>query len=73
MSNMVKYRGGSFKKDQIAALYLTMSDIVHRVGLTITQPKQNCELLNVTLDIYGQIKTIFDPPQKKINDLPWAV
>ena len=26
---MVKYRAVSFKKDQIAALYFTMSDIVH--------------------------------------------
>ena len=30
MSDMVKYRAVSFKKDQIAALYFTMSDIVHR-------------------------------------------
>ena len=29
MSNMVKYRAVSFKKDQIAALYFTMSAIVH--------------------------------------------
>ena len=29
MSDMVKYRAVSFKKDQIAALYFTMSDIVH--------------------------------------------
>ena len=28
-SDMVKYRAVSFKKDQIAALYFTMSDIVH--------------------------------------------
>ena len=26
---MAKYRAVSFKKDQIAALYFTMSDIVH--------------------------------------------
>ena len=29
MSDMVVYRAVSFKKDQIAALYFTMSDIVH--------------------------------------------
>ena len=29
MSDMVKYGAVSFKKDQIAALYFTMSDIVH--------------------------------------------
>ena len=29
MSDTVKYRAMSFKKDQIAALYFTMSDIVH--------------------------------------------
>ena len=29
MSDMVKYRDVSFKKDQIAALYFTLSDIVH--------------------------------------------
>ena len=29
MSDMVKYRAVSFKKDQIAALYFTMSEIVH--------------------------------------------
>ena len=28
--DMVKYRAISFKKDHIAALYFTMSDIVHR-------------------------------------------
>ena len=33
MSDMVKYRVVSFKKDQIAALYFIMSDIVH------SQPK----------------------------------
>ena len=32
MPDMVKYRAVSFKKDQIAALYFTMSDIVH-VGM----------------------------------------
>ena len=32
MSNMVKYRAVSFKKDQIAALYFTMSDIVHQAN-----------------------------------------
>ena len=31
---MVKYRAVSFKKDQIAALYFTMSDIVHAVVVT---------------------------------------
>jgi hypothetical protein len=31
MSDMAKYRAVSFKKDQIAALYFTMSDIVHEV------------------------------------------
>jgi hypothetical protein len=31
MSDMVKYRAVIFKKDQIAALYFTMSDIVHSV------------------------------------------
>jgi hypothetical protein len=29
MSDMVKYRAVRFKKDKIAALYFTMSDIVH--------------------------------------------
>ena len=29
MSDMVKYKGSEFKKDQRAALYFTMSDIVH--------------------------------------------
>ena len=29
MSDMVKYRAESLKKDHIAALYVTMSDIVH--------------------------------------------
>jgi hypothetical protein len=29
MSDMEKYSAVSFKKDQIAALYFTMSDIVH--------------------------------------------
>jgi hypothetical protein len=29
MSNMVKYRVVRFKKDHMAALYFTMSDIVH--------------------------------------------
>ena len=29
MSDIVKYKGVSSKKDQIAALYFTMSDIVH--------------------------------------------
>ena len=29
MSDMVKYRVVSLKKDQVAALYFTMSDIVH--------------------------------------------
>jgi hypothetical protein len=29
MSDTVKYRAVRFKKDQIAALYFTMSDIVH--------------------------------------------
>ena len=29
MSDMVKYKAVSFEKDQIAALYFTMSDIVH--------------------------------------------
>jgi hypothetical protein len=29
MSDMVKYRTVSFKKDHIAALYFTMSDVVH--------------------------------------------
>ena len=29
---MVKYRAVSFKKDQIAALYFTMSDIFHAFG-----------------------------------------
>ena len=29
MSDMVKYRAVSFKKDKIAALYFTMSDIVY--------------------------------------------
>jgi hypothetical protein len=33
MSDMVKYRAVSFKKDQIAALFFTMSDIVHKNGL----------------------------------------
>jgi hypothetical protein len=31
MSDMVKYRAVSFKKDQIAALYFTMSDIVDTI------------------------------------------
>ena len=30
MSEMVKYKAVSFKKDQIPALYFTMSDIVHK-------------------------------------------
>ena len=29
MSDMVKYRAVSFKKDQIVALYFTMSDMAH--------------------------------------------
>ena len=33
MSDMVKYRAVSFKKDQIVALYFTMSDIVHMMKL----------------------------------------
>ena len=32
MSDMVVYRAVSFKKDQITALYFTMSDIVHKKG-----------------------------------------
>jgi hypothetical protein len=31
MSDMVKYRAVSFKKDQIAALYFPMSDMVKSV------------------------------------------
>ena len=31
MSDMVKYWAVSFKKDEIAALYFTMSDIVHEI------------------------------------------
>ena len=34
MSDMVKYRAVSFKKYQIAALYFTMSDIVHESALS---------------------------------------
>ena len=37
MSDMVKYRVVSFKKDQIAALYFTMSDIVHIQTMTLIQ------------------------------------
>ena len=33
MLDMVKYRAVSFKKDQIAAMYFTMSDIVHKLLL----------------------------------------
>ena len=34
MSEMVQYKGKSFKKDQRVALYFTMSDIVHRLHKT---------------------------------------
>ena len=37
MSDMVKYRAVSFKKDQIAALYFTMSYIVHSENLDENQ------------------------------------
>ena len=33
MNNTVKYRAVSYKKDQIAALYFTMSNIVHELKL----------------------------------------
>ena len=37
MSDIVKYRAVSFKKDQIAALHFTMSDIVHAEIFVRTQ------------------------------------
>ena len=41
MSDMVKYRTVSFKKDQIVALYFTMSDIVHITGLGLEMQFMN--------------------------------
>ena len=38
---MVKYRAVSFKKDQIAALYFTMSDIVHQINQLLKFTGQN--------------------------------
>ena len=52
MSDMVKYRTVSFKKDQKAALYFTMSDIVH----VFNQPTI---IFTKKLSLYIQITNIY--------------
>ena len=53
MSDMVKYRGVGFKKDQIAALYFTMSDIVHVKDLHLRcKNKEFSANLTLVITIY---------------------
>ena len=57
MSDMVKYRAVNFKKDQIAALYFTMSDKAHGENIddAWVVHNMNSPITNVTsiISIFG--------------------
>ena len=64
MSDMVKYRAVSFKKDQIAALYFTMSDIVHKYS-TVTSSNTYFKLGNQLFVKRSQYIRIKNPLHKQ--------